>query len=352
MELTPSGQQRSVTLVFQGVTGALVGIGRRAAAAHTLETAPDDADKDVTVGGTDMTRVIETLGSATDGGAVEGDVTLDGAVDGADIALVVEEWGTQLYLEVDPDLSTCGPETYRIEAWGESVCVEVIATSTLGATLTVSTGQVGELDPSEIIHPLDNDCGNSIKCCLEEQDIKVAVQLVVERCWPSVAPNRVIGHIYCSPCTAPNEAPTPGFTRVHCDGVGEPRVDITLCYHTDNLCLTLAHELVHVSQACNAGLFGSNPCGQFWRVWRDPRGVICTELETYATTAECNFAAPANCCERACDSAADRWQDDAIACRNCCYQLLSEGCCDGWLLVPNCSGAETGWCTGESSNAP
>ncbi len=116
--------------------------------------------------------------------ATEGDVTLDGAVDGADVALVVEEWGAELYLEVDPDLGTCGPETYRIEAWGESICVEVVATSTLAAELTVAVGQAAEIDPLEVIHPLANDCGDSIKCCLEEQDIKIAVQLVVERGWP------------------------------------------------------------------------------------------------------------------------------------------------------------------------
>ena len=352
MELAPSGQQRSVTLVFQGVTGALVGIGRRAAAAHTLETAPGDADKDVTVGGTDMTRVIETLGTATDGGAVEGDVTLDGAVDGADIAMVVEEWGTQLYLEVVPDLGACGDETYRIEAWGESVCVEVIATSTLAAELTVAVGQAAEIDPLEVIHPLDNDCGDSIKCCLEEQDIKIAVQLVVERCWPSVAPNRVIGHIYCSPCTAEEEARTSGFTRVHCDNTGVKRVDITICARSSKFCQTLAHELVHLSQACSAGLFARDDCGPFWQVWRDPRSEICTELEAYALETDCGAGPPTECCAWACESASRSWRLDQIACIHCCYQLFGEGCCDGGLLVPNCSGAATGWCAGGSSNAP
>ncbi len=327
MEMSASGQQQALTLVFQGLTGALVGIGHRAAPSAALEAAPGDADKDATVGGTDMTRVIETLGTATDGGAVEGDVTLDGAVDGADIAMVVEEWGTQLYLEVVPDLGACGDETYRIEAWGESICVEVVASSTEGGMLVV-----GE-DPAETLYTAGNSCGAKLAGCLQEQIVIDALARVRQACGGSGAGGFVIARIFCVPCDSDRRD---GWTFAYCHQTAQLPVLIAICdgLPPEAFCTTLAHELVHVAQACGAGVFGP-ACARFRRVWFDRLARICGELEAYQLSGECEAAS--DCCNRACISTQPDWRLNGAGCLACCEALVSHGCCTSGAVTPACA---------------
>ncbi len=182
--------------------------------------------------------------------------------------------------------------------------------------------------------------------------MRAALDRIVHACWPAEPAGFVIGHIYCSPCKDSPEGEL-GFTSPRCAGLQTPGVDLTICASAGaDFCAVLAHELVHVSQACRTGLFNADSCNQFWGTWNDPRGRICMELEAYASATNCALGSLSGCCDEACDSATQRWQDDQVACRGCCYQLVGEGCCDGGLLLPNCDGAAIGWCRLEDPNAP
>ncbi len=342
MEMSPGGESQSVTLVFQGLTGALVGIGRRAVAAHTLEAAPGDTGKDASVDGTDLTRVVEALGTATDGGAAEGDVTLDGAVDGADVALVVEEWGAQLYLEVDPDLGTCGPETSRIDAFGESVCVEVVARSVQGAVLEFAT------TPYDILRSAANPCGAKIAACLQDPEVFAALQRVVQRCSSPGSTAQVIGYIHCGPC---GENFFGGIVAI-CGPPGPSNFNITLCDNCppEDVCRTLAHELVHVAQACEAGVFGPD-CEEFNRRWYNKFGRICMELEAYQASGDCPAAT--DCCDVACRGTAGSWRGGGKArCIECCQALVEHGCCNSGVLRVDCTNPTTGRCSTGGPGAP
>ncbi len=346
------GRVHSQSFVFQSITGALVGIGRRNQVSAGLEVAEGDTDRDVAVDARDMMTVVEGLGATSPNGASDGDVTLDGAVDGADVGVVLQSLGTKLYSPVAIDLGTCAQGTFEVSALGESICVEVIATSTLAAEIMTGIAHTGPIDPSQIIHPLQNDCGDKIAACLSDPRVIAAAQVVMSRCWPGGTPNTVIGRIYCSPCTDPDQARGNGFTTPYCDEAGGRGVNIILCDRSTDPCRTLAHELVHVSQACQAGLFRGMPCDEYWRMRSDPRGAICRELEAYALAQHCDEPSLLGCCEMACRSASSRWQQDLGACTNCCYQIVGERCCNGGLLLPECVGTTTGWCSAGDPHAP
>ncbi len=120
------------------------------------------------------------------------DVTLDGAVDGADVGVVLQTLGTRLYAPTAIDPGTCATGTYAVQALGESLCVEVIATSTLAAEIMIGIGQAGPIDPTHIIHPLPNECGEKIAACLTDSRVVTAAGLVKTRCWPTGTPVRAM----------------------------------------------------------------------------------------------------------------------------------------------------------------
>ena len=347
--VSASGGSESLSLVYQSITGALIGIGRRAGNLRPLETARGDTDLNVAVDTRDLATVVDGLGMPSPEGAVDGDVTRDGAIDGADVAMVLDALGTQLYLPTAIDVGPCASGSYAVVTQEESMCIARLATSTIAAEIMagIAVDQAGgetPFDPSEIIHPLPNECGNKIAACLSDPRVIAAAQLVRNRCWPSGPPNTVIGHIYCSPCSERRNRGSTGYTRPQCDTPGVRKVDITICDRSDDACRTLAHELVHVSQACQGGLFSNATCGEYWRTRFGTYSAICRELEAYALTHVCGSASAIGCCDEACRSVVARWQSDPISCINCCHQMVGEACCNGGLLNPSCDTAAEGWC--------
>jgi len=351
--VSASGGSESLSLVYQSITGALIGIGRRAGNLRPLETARGDTDLNVAVDTRDLATVVDGLGMPSPEGAVDGDVTRDGAIDGADVAMVLDALGTQLYLPTAIDVGPCASGSYAVVTQEESMCIARLATSTIAAEIMagIAVDQAGgetPIDPTEIIHPLPNECGDKIAACLSDPRVIAAVQLVRNRCWPSGPPNTVIGRIYCSPCSE-----VPGqfeaITRPRCGWFQETGVDITICDRAPDPCPTIAHELVHVSQACANGLF-SDSCAAFGVRWRDRRGIICKELEAYAVASGCGATSMHSCCDSACKSAEQFWQNSNALCLACCHHLVNNGCCNGGLLVPNCASESATLCpTGEGN---
>ncbi len=344
-----SGGVASQSFVYQSITGALIGIGRRAGVTISLEVAEGDTDRDVCVDSSDMLKVVEQLGAPAPDGAADGDVTMDGAVDGADVGLVLQTLGTRLYSPIAIDPGTCAEGTYAVQALGETLCVEVIATSTLAAEIMIGIGQAGQVDPADIIHPFDNECGHRIAACLTDSRVVAAAQLVRTRCWPTGTPGTVIGKIYCSPCKEAQEAEedpdsiTWGFATPFCRWFQERSVNVTICDSSRDPCGTLAHELTHVSQMCSMGLFTVS-CEGFHIRLNGRRNIICMELEAYAIATNCDLASLHGCCGNACNSASEWWQGAAERCADCCKQLIDSGCCSGGMLVPGCVGPTSGPC--------
>ena len=290
-----------------------------------------------------MMTVVDGLGAPAPRGAAEGDVTLDGAVDGADIGVVIQALGTNLYSPVVLDPGICATGTFEVHALNEVLCVEVVATSTLGAELMMGIAQAGPIDPSQIIHPLPNPCGDTIAACLSDPRVIAAAQVVMSRCWPTGTPNTVIGRIYCTPCGDPS-GERQGITQPSCGAGRDNTVDILICNESTDPCAVLAHELMHVSQACQFGLLRAGFCHQFWRSWDFPHNRICMELEAYATTSPCGEMGMSGCCEAACRSARDYWQNSERRCADCCRLIAIEECCDGGDLFPNCADSAAGEC--------
>ena len=275
---------------------------------------------------------------------LDGDVTLDGAVDGADVGLVLQTLGTRLYAPTAIDPGTCATGTYAVQALGETLCVEVIATSTLAAEIMIGDEQGGTIGPADIIQPdISNPCGRMIAACLADPRVVAAAQLVRTRCWPTGTPGTVIGKIYCSPCDERALSEHHGFARPSCGWFQNPSVNITICDRATDPCGTLAHELTHVSQVCSMGLFTAS-CEGFAIRWNGPRSTVCMELEAYNIAEGCGVASLRNCCKRACESVVKRWQSGAGHCTGCCEHLVDNGCCNGGLLSPGCVGSATGVC--------
>lgn len=346
-----SGTVSSQSFVFQSITGALIGIGRRAGVTISLEVAEGDTDRDVCVDSSDMLKVVEQLGAPAPNGATDGDVTLDGAVDGADVGLVLQTLGTRLYAPIAIDPGTCATGTYAVQALEETLCVEVIATSTLAAEITIGIGQAGPFNPADIIHPFPNECGEKIAACLADSRVIAAAQLVRTRCWPTGTPGTVIGKIYCSPCKEPGEEGAGAITLPWCDGPRDRRVDVYLCDRATDPCLTLAHELFHVSQACSIGLFNPQQgCEELRRVWEDPQSTLCGELEAYHGTMDCRGTDPRDCCAQACGSAFSSWRTRLGGCEACCQEMVARGCCVEGMHRPGCPTGTNGPCNAGGTN--
>jgi FG-GAP repeat len=325
------GTASTKTFIFNGVTGGLIGTCERAPARPTIERAVADTDLDAKVTVTDLATVFENLGATEADGATSGDVTGDGVVDGADVGLVGSSLGNELYGDVIATDAGCPAASVSIQAIDETVCVHAENTTVLAAELV--DGVVNPVDPADIIHPNNNECGERIRACLTNPRVIEAVQLVAARCWPGgVGPPGVIGRIYCAPCNELQPG-TQGYAGTICIG-STRQVTITICSGSNiNDCEVLAHELTHISQYCAMGLFSlqSVSCDQFEAIRRDPRNAICRELEAYRTAGQCddNPATPlSDCCTRACGSAARYWQGSVVNCQNCCKELSDRRCCD------------------------
>lgn len=351
------GTASTKTFIFNGVTGGLIGRCTRSISRPTIERAVADTDRDAKVTVADLATVFENLGSTEVDGATNGDVTGDGIVDGADVGLVGSSLGNELYGDVISTDAPCPEASVSIQAIDETVCVHAENTTVLAAVVVEGIGN--PVDPADIIHPLDNECGDRIRACLTDPRVVEAVQLVDARCWPGgVGPSGVIGHIYCEPC---DDRLSEGLTVWKFDRAGRRTVNIYLCKVGSVLdCEVLAHELTHLSHMCQWGLFNSHPevpFDVFRRRAEDPRNQICAELEAYRVDGTCRPQADdpqALCCVPACNSAAEVWQHREADCLACCGMILqSVPCCDGGVMRPSsvCD-ITTGPCSAGGSLAP
>ena len=338
--LMADGSTATLTFIFNGVTGGLIGTCTRSISRPTIERAVADTDRDAKVTVTDLATVFENLGSTEVDGATNGDVTGDGEVDGADVGLVGSSLGNELYGDVIATEAQCPQASVSIQAIGETVCVHADNTTVLAAVLVEGIGN--PVDPADIIHPEPNECGERIRACLTDPRVIAAAQLAGARCWPASGggPTGIIGRIYCAPCPQSRQPNTvlEGFAQPHCGWFVTPSVNITICDTSSDDCETLSHELVHVSQACQLGLF-TGPCEVFHIRWRDRRAAICRELEAYRTAGQCDdypATALGDCCARACASAELFWQRSIDACKRCCEHLRHSPCCHEGTLRPNC----------------
>ena len=334
-----NGASATKTFIFNGVTGGLIGTCERAPGRPTIERAIADTDRDAKVAVTDLATVFENLGATEVDGATSGDVTGDGVVDGADVGLVGSSLGNELYGDVIATDAGCPAASVSIQAIDETVCVHAENTTVLAAVLVEGVGN--PVDPADIIHPENNACGDRIRECLTDPRVVAAAQLVDARCWPASGggPTGIIGRIYCAPCASLELGwVQEGFAQPKCGWFVTTSVNITICDGVVDDCGTLAHELVHVSQACQLGLF-TDPCEVVAIRWRDRRGAICRELEAYRTAGQCDDdpATPLlDCCARACASAELFWQRSIDACKRCCEHLRQSACCHEGTLRPNC----------------
>lgn len=334
------GASATKTFIFNGVTGGLIGTCERAPARPTIERAVADTDRDAKVTATDLATVFENLGATEVDGATNGDVTDDGVVDGADVGLVGSSLGNELYGDVIATDAGCPVASVSIQAIDETVCIHAENTTVLAAVVVEGIGN--PVNPADIIHPLDNECGDRIRACLTDPRVVAAAQLVGARCWPATGggPGGIIGRIYCAPCP-----PLPDGRKWHggdvssiCGWFLTTSVNIRICEGTVDVCETVAHELVHVSQACQLGLF-TGPCEVFQIRLRDRRDAICRELEAYRTAGQCDDGpdtALDDCCVRACESVEVIWQGSEVACMRCCEHLRHTPCCHEGTLRPNC----------------
>ena len=327
------GTASTKTFIFNGVTGGLIGTCTRSISRPTIERAVADTDRDAKVTVTDLATVFENLGATEVDGATNGDVTGDGEVDGADVGLVGSSLGNELYGDVISTDAPCPEASVSIQAIGETVCVHAENTTVLAAVVVEGIGN--PVDPADIIHPEPNECGDRIRACLTDPHVIAAAQLVGARCWPASGggPTGIIGRIYCAPCGG---AGVSGETIPRCSDL-ERIVNITICKGSlDGDCVILAHELTHVSHACQYGLFSEPPsCGGFEDRWGDSRHAICSELEAYQIDGQCHDGASnptTPCCEFICASVGSLWQRATATCIECCEEAVRQKCCDGGLM--------------------
>jgi len=340
--INEAGEIESRSFVYQSITGALIGIGRRAGTPTVLEAAEGDTDRNLTVDSLDIVKVVDSLGTPSPDGAIDGDVNFDGVVDAADISVVLQNSGTMLYSTIASTPSECTGSSYTVQALEESLCIEIVATSELVAVIMSSVEPVvpgGELLPGGIINTLPGPCADRIIDCLTNNgpaaDALDKAAKLLARC-STVGTSVIMGRIYCSPCLEPSLDGVGGFAIPICND-NEVAVNIIICDRAGvNFCAVLAHELVHAAQACQLGLFRGN-CSLFWERWRDPRNRICMELEAYNVERNCAVAGDLSpCCVAACDSAAAVWQGRTDLCLACCHELARGECCTGGMVQSEC----------------
>jgi len=346
--INEAGEIESRSFVYQSITGALIGIGRRAGTPTVLEAAEGDTDRNLTVDSVDIVKVVDSLGAPSPDGATGGDVNFDGVVDAADIGVVLQNSGTLLYSPTASTPGECTGNSSAVQALGELLCIEIVARSELVAVIMSSVEPVvpgGYIIPGDILSlPGGSMCDEQIVECIFDNDdigdrLDEALRLIAKRC-SALGPAVIMGYIYCSPCLEPDVLGDRGYAIPICNGA-EQAVHIVICDRAGvNFCETLTHELVHVSQYCQLGLFREN-CAEFWRLFNNPRNRICRELEAYAVAQNCAVADDLSpCCVRACKSAEEQWQNLRGSCLDCCHDLVAGRCCNGGLVrLFSCSNA-------------
>ncbi len=291
-----TGQVVEAAMVFEGQIGAPI------ASAVLLEANPNgrpdpldglrcDTDTDGAVTTRDIANVACRLGSSASD--VRVDIDHDGEITLVDLFEVTDDAGTTAIGVIDTAALEIGQLVFG--NWQRAVVrddgVEAVATSLDQA---VFAGQLevlrpSPIDPVPILFPTTPCLGELSGC--NSVILDMAVQAVGAAC--GCLPQ---GGITITLVCGVGADPDQGFTKPNCLG-RSIEIWINPTQSQSDRCLTLAHELWHVAQACALGFCG-NDCAEFQKKWRDPNNNYCREWFAYSRTDE--YRTPGGFCAHFC----------------------------------------------------
>lgn len=286
-----TGQVVPAAIVFEGQIGAPIAFtvlldDSTNGQADPLDGLRTDTDADGAVTTRDIANVACRLGSSASD--VRIDIDHDGEITLVDLFEVIDDAGTTAIGVIDNAPREIGESVFG--TWQRAVVrddgVEAVASAietakVAGVIEALAESEYSPLPPSipavgcfEML----GGCGGTV--------VQQALQAVHSNC-TGVASGVVVTLV----CARPTER-MDGGTHVNCSaGTIEVWVDPHLS--EEDRCLTLAHELWHVAQACALG-FSSGDCVGFYLRWHSPAHMVCKEWFAYFMTREV-FTASAFC---------------------------------------------------------
>lgn len=310
------------TVIFSGWTGDRIATATGTGPFAALVPIGGDTDYDADVDQDDLARVVANLGRSGQLTRYDGDVNDDGVVNSQDVSEVNLRLGLRAYDTVAATGSCPGQPSCVIiapEPPAEYCLCEVTPNNgTPVASLELATSAAGL-----IVYP-GTPCTALLTNCLTDPRVTEALQLIDTRCYgPGGNAPSTVATLYCKACPPGQFA---GETKIRCGLFGR-KIEIILCDSAPDFCATLAHELVHASQACAAGLF--NDCDDYKRWAKNQYHRMCAEIEALMLAGQCVDVV--QCCSLACESSTHGggWRNCPLSCEDCCVQGSWDCCLHG-----------------------
>lgn len=375
-----NGEQiRTRTYIYSGITLRPIALIEPVNAMESIASISADTDNDAIVDEEDLETVIVNLGNPNPKGKWEGDIDESGMVDGIDLMDALINQGASSYVlsnTVPPDSFVCEPldgcKSFSAQDEnGEWMCVSwmnchqwYIETSEVDDELQfllqeMPIEDLPTVDSYEDALQWKKDCQAEIDLCLSTPNGYPYFTPVVDAMFrlmeclgldfdDDILLNSFIRSILIIEFKQCNGGEAHVVTPICDEGVSRT-ITMALCCPL-NYCEFLAHELNHVAQLCELGLFDKDvTCEDFLYRYDNQWNILCMEYEAHVLSGICEFPHQdgdgsigiQNCCLHTCNSAHQHWTDCQFDCVNCCI-ALSESCCiDGQFVcdVPteNCN---------------
>ena len=288
---------------------------------------PGDVDGNAEVTNTDPAVILQnfTLPVPT---RQSGDLDGDGVVGLTDLTEVITEFGRRGYEGITPPPNAAGAVLCDLGSAGvawvtprASAMMKMLIVETPGSeALAIETTLVPSYFPPGFFV---SSCGQLLDGCDEDPRLQLALRMLSPACDVGLSVK-----ISCLPGGNPHAL---GKVHFYCSSSSPRHAAILLNTSSPDLCGTLAHELVHVAQACAAGFFdGSIPCATFNRQGWFLLWSLCSEFEAHQFAGLCEAGSGTDligCCERICAAYDTMWSWRAEGCANPC-----EACCINYAL--------------------
>lgn len=291
-----TGQVVEAAIVFEGQIGAAIASTVLLEASANGQPDPldglrSDTDSDGAVTTRDIANVACRLGSSASD--VRIDIDHDGEITLLDLFEVIDDAGTTAIGVIDNTPREIGESVFG--NWQRAVVrddgVVAVATS-LEQGLFAGQLEVlrpSPIDPVPILFPTSPCLGELSQC--NSVILDTAVQAVGAAC--GCLPQ---GGITITLVCGVGADQGLGATKPNCLG-RSIEIWINPNQTPSQRCLTLAHELWHVAQACALGFCG-NDCVEFDKNWQDRNNIYCGEWFAYSRTEE--YRTPGGFCAHFC----------------------------------------------------